>query len=300
MSFWRELEARYGIQIVKKYKIRDVYHLKTMSHGHLCLKFYEIPEDELRFISQVFLQLSAAGFEKSPTLLSTLDQAFWIARGSAYGMITNWAVGRQPDLTSRSDFKKTVRTLAKFHRVSIGFPEGEVPEARVRYSKMGEQIAEYKEVLLPYKGLERLTSICDIVLSDLQQPGIVKGIEKEQSLRTFVHGDYNYPNLVKNSAGKIQMIDFENTSLHIRVQDLAHLLHRNFPWQGETMIRWVEYYDSKRTLSKGEKLLLRLLLLVPYPVVRSLRRNKHLNRLDPPLPSAEQFRQYVHDLKDLL
>lgn len=299
MSFWSEMEARYGIQIVQRKKIRDVYRLKTSSHGYLCLKSYAIPEDEMRFIAQVFQYLSASGFEKSPKVLLTVDQAYWITRDHVHYMLTDWVIGNAPDMTSRSDFKKTVRTLARFHSRSIGFPEGNVPESRIRYGKMAERITEYQDTLLKFKEMERLVSLCDIVLSDLKQPGVVKAIEREQELRTFVHGDYNYPNLVKDNSGKLQMIDFENTSLHIRMQDVSHLLHRNFPWQADRMIHWIEYYDSKRTLTKEEKLLLRLLLLVPYPVVRLLRRSS-MKELELTLPSQVQLGIYMRKLDALL
>ncbi|WP_079909923.1 aminoglycoside phosphotransferase family protein [Paenibacillus sp. 32352] len=300
MSLWPELEARHGIQITGIKKVRDVYRLKTLSHGYLCLKGYKVTEDEMRFITHVLQYLESAGFDKSPRVLPAEDQVCWHTWESGHYTLTNWVIGRHPDMTSRSDFKKTVRTLAKFHRHAAAFPEGIAPESRIRYGRQTEQLAEYIQLLQSYKGMEHYIALCNIVMSDLRQPGIVRAIEQEQAQRTFVHGDYNYPNLIINSTGRLQMIDFENTSLHLRMQDLSHVLHRNFPWQARSMLRWIEYYDSKRTISKEERLLLRLMLLTPYPVVRSLRLNQPLNRLDPPLPSGRHFERYIRDLDVLL
>jgi Ser/Thr protein kinase RdoA (MazF antagonist) len=96
------------------------------------------------------------------------------------------------------------------------------------------------------------------------------------------------------------MIDFENTSMNVRMQDFSHILHRKFPWKGKETLRWIEYYNQQRLLSMEDLHLLHTLLLVPYPVIRALKLQKRVQHVKIVLPTSKQIRNYADDLKRLL
>ena len=295
-----DVEQEYGIHILKQLKVRDVYKLITQNHGILCLKSYDIPEPEIRFIAQVFTHLAGINFKHSPKILLTLSQSLWITRNEVHYMLTNWVVGQKTDFSKKNIFKKALRILARFHSVSQGLTALDVPEARIRYSSLGERITSYRNILGEYPKMGRLISLCNEALEHLNRPTVVKAIEQEQARFAFVHGDFNYPNLVLDTSRSMHMIDFENTSLNMRMLDLSHILHRNFPWQGKKTLQWIEYYNRKRQLSKEDLHLLHSLLLVPYPVIRAIqlqKRGKHVKIVP---PTSKQVGNYTNELKRLL
>jgi CotS family spore coat protein len=300
MLLWSDVEQEYGIHILKPIKVRDVYQLITQNHGILCLKSYNIPEQEIRFIAQVFTHLAESDFRRSPKILLTHSQFPWITRNEVHYMLTNWVAGHNPDFNNRTHFKKALRILAKFHSVSKGLTALDVPETRIRYSRLGERITSYRNILGEYPKTGRLISICNEALEHLSRPTVVKAIEQEKAAFAFVHGDFNYPNLILDRSRSIHMIDFENASMNVRMQDFSHILHRKFPWKGKETLRWIEYYNQKRLLSVEELHLLHTLLLVPYPVIRALKLQKRVQHVKIVLPTSKQVRNYVDDLKQLL
>jgi Ser/Thr protein kinase RdoA (MazF antagonist) len=297
---WSDIEQEYGINILKKVKVRDVYQLFTDNHGILCLKSYPIPDPEIRFIAQVFTHLTGSDFMYSPKILFTLSHSPWITRNKVHYMLTNWVVGQNPDFNKKNHFKKAIRILARFHSVAQGLPALNAPEARKRYSGLWERITSYGNLLAEYPKMGRLISNCNEALEHLSRPTVVKAIEQEQAVSAFVHGDFNYPNLILDTSRSIHIIDFENTSLNVRMQDFSHILHRNFPWQGKETLHWIEYYDRKRPLNVEDLHLLYTLLLVPYPVIRALQRKKREQHITIVLPTINEVRNYKNELKGLL
>jgi CotS family spore coat protein len=300
MLLGSDIEKEYGITITKWVKIRDVYQVITQNHGILCLKSFAIPASEIRFIAQVINHLSETGFKYSPRILLTLNQSPWITSNETHYMVSNWVVGEQPDFNNKNHYKKALRILAKFHSAAQGFPYPDAPEARSRYNKLRKKVTSYRKILSEFPKMEHLISTCDEALDCLNLPTVVKAIEQEQAASAFVHGDYNYPNLVQDTSHVIHMIDFENTSLNVRMMDLSHILHRNFPWQGKETLRWIEYYDRKRPLSREDLHLLYSLLLVPYPVIRALLRKRQVQHNRNVLPTARLVRNYANELKRVL
>jgi Ser/Thr protein kinase RdoA (MazF antagonist) len=295
-----DIEQEYGIHISKMVKVRDVYQIFTRNNEVLCLKSYPIPEPEIRFIAQVFTHLAESGFAQGPKTLLTLSESPWITRNEAHYMLTNWVLGQSPDFNKKIHFKKAIRILARFHSVAHGISELHVPEDRIKYNSLKNRITSYGELLGEYQKMGHLISICNKALEHLSRPTVVKAIELEQAAFAFVHGDFNYPNLILDTSRSIHMIDFENTSLNVRMQDFSHILHRNFPWRGKETLQWIEYYDRKRPLSVEDLHLLHTLLLVPYPVIRELQRKKRIERFKITLPTTRQVRNYMNELKNLL
>jgi CotS family spore coat protein len=300
VSLRSEIELAYGINILRLIKVRDVYRIVTKNDGVLCLKSYEIPESEMHFIARVFTHLIGSGFKYSPKILLTLNQASWITRNGVHYMLTNWVMGEQPDFSKRNHYKKAVRLLAKFHSVAQGIPGPDIPEGRIRYNKIPELIASYRKTLSENANMGHHIGLCDEALEHLTHPTVLQAIEKEQSVFAIVHGDYNFPNLVRDKSRSTHMIDFENTSLNVRMQDFSHILHRNFPWQSKETLQWIDYYNRKRPLSKEDLHLLHALLLVPYPVIRALRLKKKIHTNSIILPTLKQIRRYRKGLKQLL
>lgn len=300
MGLSSDLEQQYGIHILKRVRFKDVFKVFTRSHGVLCLKSYNITEAEMRFITQVFTHLLQKDFRYGPKVLLTVNHAHWIRRDGVYYMLTNWVKGGNPRFKRKEEFKKGIRLLTKFHSAADGFNAPHIPSERIRYNKLKDHIISDRNLLAKYPKLKHLLSICNEALHEVDTPMVVEGIAQEESAMAFVHGDYNYPNLVLDTTKSMQMIDFDNTSLYVRMEDFSHILHRNLGWRGHEMMRWIEYYDRYRPLSKEDLNVLHTLMLVPYPIIRSVKQRKRHKQVRIHIPTVQRIREYRNELKQML
>ncbi|MCY9693058.1 phosphotransferase [Paenibacillus alginolyticus] len=298
MSMMSQVEQMYGIKIKEALQIKDICQIRT-TDGAYCLKSYAFPEEEVRFITRILSYMDERGFTRGQKIYPTVEQSPYMTYDSHFYTLTNWVDGERPDFTRRKDLKKGIRTLAKFHAIAEGFPIAEAPEARIRYSGLEHEITEYKTLLSSYKITEHLAALTEDVLDHLQQPKVIEAIDTEQRASAFVHGDYNYPNLMKDKRRKLHLIDFDNTSLHARMKDLSHILHRNALWDGTEMLRWVDYYQKYRPLSSSDLNLLHALLSAPYHVVRNIRIGG-IRLAKEIIPTAAHLNKYQRELRALL
>ncbi|MFC5468811.1 phosphotransferase [Cohnella suwonensis] len=303
MTLNDHIEAAFPLAIRNMTKVRDVYRLLTTRGRVLCIKSYPIPEPEVRFIAQVMIHLAETGFRYGPRIIPTRDQALWTMRKEKAFMITNWVRGRAPNLGDRLEWRKAIRMLADFHRHAERMEIRDVPPERNRFAKLPNIIADYRKNMLEYPSVENMSacvSLCDDAIRYLSEPESLEAIKYEESVRAFVHGDYNYPNLVFDRRRFIHLIDFENTSHQVRMADLAHILHRNVAWKGDETLRWIEHYDRTRPLSSGDRHLLFALLHVPYPLVRAIRLHKCRQKIRNAMPKSKMIDQYVGSLKKII
>ncbi|OXL86850.1 sporulation protein [Paenibacillus sp. SSG-1] len=297
-DFRTGIEETYGMRIREIRRVKDVFRIRTRL-GTYCLKGYDVQVEEVFYIARVFACLDERGFTRSPKVYPTTALSpVMIHQGSVY-MLTNWVHGRQPDFGSAADLRKGLRSLARFHAAAEGFPAGEAPASRIRYFDLEKDVSDYKDLLGCYENTRHLVPPCEEAISRLREPAVLAAITAEQQASAFIHGDYNYPNLIKDKRGKLHLIDFENSSLHVRMKDLAHILHRNFTWNAGGMLRAVEYYQRHRQLSAPDLSLLHALLSAPYPVVRSIKIGG-IQSAARVIPSTDRFLQYQKELGALL
>jgi CotS family spore coat protein len=295
-----DLEQEYGIHVLKQARVRDVFQIYTQDHGVLCLKSYAISEPEMRMIVQIILHLAENGFSHGPRIVFTHSGSPWITRDEVHYMLTNWVIGGNPDFGERKLFKKAIRLLARFHAIAQSFPSEHIAEARIKYHNLQNRITASRDLLAEQREMGRFVSMCNKALKHLDNPMVAMALTKEQDEMAFVHGDFNYPNLVMDTSGTMHMIDFDNTSLHVRMEDFSHILHRNYAWQGKEICRWIEYYDRKRPLSNEDLHILYTLLLVPYPIIRAVKSHNRKALVKMALPTKNQIRKYRRELKSLL
>ncbi|GMA62695.1 phosphotransferase [Alicyclobacillus fastidiosus] len=302
MTLFSTIEKSYGIQIHRWMAVRDVYQVHTKRHGLLCVKPYRVPFEELKFIIAVQDHVADQGFAFVPKTFLTRNGDIAIGQRRTWYVVSRWIRGRHPAFQHRSQLAKGVRTLAAFHQCAQGFPGQLVPEHRLRVTEIENEFRRQSHTLRhnddgPHGRL--FVDLCEDAMQQLRKSQVKRAIRAEKKVRAFVHGDYNYPNIVVDHQGRYQLIDFENTSLHVRMEDLAHIIHRNAPWQAEKTFRMIDAYDRVRPLDKEDLSLLIALLHQPYPIIRAIRSRKSTVSLQSVVPSKARVEAYVRQLKSL-
>ncbi|WAH36539.1 phosphotransferase [Alicyclobacillus dauci] len=285
----------YGIDIVDWTPVKDVYRLRTREHGTLCLKPYDLPIEEVEFIAGVQDDVKRNGFQFVPYTFRTRSNRVGFKHNGNWYMLTRWVVGRTPSFRNENRLHQAVRTLAKFHDSAQNLSARQPPTKRIKTKGIKRRLEhESRKIEENYRGgcAEILKDLCAASLSHIESSKVKRAIRREVAVKAFVHGDYNYPNIVQDKQGRYHLIDFENTSLHVRMEDLAHLIHHNAAWQGERVVRIIDAYDRVRPMSDGDLQLLIALLYQPYPVFRAIQNGKQTQGL-----SCALLKQYLHRLQ---
>lgn len=302
MSLARHIESVYPLAIKNQTAVRDVRRLLVSDGRALCCKTYDFPDAEVDFIADCIAQLAESGYRYGPKIVTTGYGKLWTKRNDKPIMITNWINGRSPNFRKPSEWKLAVKSLARFHRNSLFPAHRNVPASRERYANLTGMIANYRDTLqqFPDLPLVDLVFLCDEAMRYLREPKSIAAVEQEANVRAWVHGDYNYPNLVLDQKGKLHLIDFENASLQARMTDLAHILYRNVAWNYDGVLRWIEHYDRYRPLSAEDRFLLHALLYVPYPLIRAIRASKNRDKLRSIVPTAANIHQYIKGISKII
>ncbi|NOU75771.1 phosphotransferase [Paenibacillus sp. LMG 31458] len=301
MPLWTDFNKDFGLRVKRRKKIRDVYQVFTTTGRTLCYKPYKTGEDEVAFIRKLFVHLDNKGYRYTPKPVEGPGQKLWSFHRGQYWLLTNWVKGRSPNFTRESELMKGFRTLAKFHRLAEGVTAEGIPKGRIRYDELYRRPGNYRSEISRYGGsLDRFIDCCHKAEAFSQKPAIASAVEMERNTGAFSHGDYNYPNLVLDRSNHLHLIDLENASMNVRMIDLAHILYRNYPWNGRGVLKGIEEYDRKRPLSAEDRHLLYMLLLLPYPLVRAMKQfgNHYPRHIE--LPSSSRLSGYKKTLRKIL
>ncbi|EPZ42729.1 phosphotransferase [Alicyclobacillus acidoterrestris] len=302
MTLFSEIEQAYGMQIESWQAIKDVYRVRTNAHGILCVKPYRIPMEEVSFILAVQEHVRNHNFQFVPATFRTAEGHLAIRYHHRFYVLSRWIVGGNPAFRRARALADGIETLARFHSVSHGFDES-VPPSRMRALRIKETFSRQKRILKRIDGdwsRSDFTNLCARAIRQLDDRRVQRAIEREVQARAVIHGDYNYPNLVVDRLGRYHLIDFDNASVHVRMEDLAHVLHRNAPWQVHQMSRLIEVYDRVRPLAQDDLHLLVALLLQPYPLIRALRAGRSIHAIQSRLPGTSLVKRYVRQLEQLV
>jgi CotS family spore coat protein len=303
MTLKAEVEKEYGIKVLDWKPVKDVFQIRCKPHGVLCLKPYKCVFEEVQFIAAVQEHVYQQGFRYVPKTLRTRDDQLAIQYAHQWYMLTPWVAGKAPVFRDARQLHDAIRTLGVFHTHAQNFPRSSVPPKRYKIDHILEQLVQDRKLIQrSYQGTDRMTllNLCDESIRQFRHPKVSKAIIHEAALGALIHGDYNYPNIVRDVRRHYHLIDFENASMNTRMEDLAHIIHRNAPWQPEKMMRLIDWYDHARPLNSGDLSILAALLYRPYPVVRSLHQQRlRRKKRQIVVPSRAIVNQFVSRLQRL-
>lgn len=310
VSRWQVFEQNFPFVVQSFRKVRKgVYRVKTTTSGTLCVKLLDGPTEHVYHVVDILLHLRDRGFAKSPRLFSS-RRGEWVFRNhQKYYLVTPWISGRQPNFQRFVEWRDAIQTLAQFHQSAEQFQSPCIPAEKIRYHDIFQKIESAEKILCKLEAkpsidfsLDGLRSILLKAVEQVEHPEILTAIEQEQQMGAFIHGDYNYPNLVFQTTGSLQLIDFDNTSMQNRMIDLAHLLHRSATWDAQRMIEAIKIYQQIRPISNYDRRFLFTLLHIPYPLVRwYFIQKRHVSHRPAPLLSSQTAVYYSEKLeKELL
>lgn len=260
---------QYKLSVDKIIERGRVYEIQT-PQGRYALKQFDY-KLRLPFHIAVLQHLEKIGFKQTHRIIpTTASQPLSNHEGIAY-LLTNWIDGTHPDFIDESQLRRAAAYLAQFHLCShtlqvdekklqhIPIELGNLPKLnRHRLEKLFEWEQTYKE-----ESFRKAIGMMEQAILKFPQDIYDELVHEERERDSFVHGDYNKPNIVIRPDGGYALIDFDNCSRDIRVNDLIFLCQLHVAKDPDRALAALRAYHKFRPLSKKEFTLIKSQLLVP-------------------------------------
>jgi len=284
MDLKRLLKDEYGLvpQSISQYKTTLRV---TTSQGDFAVKSYSW-KDKVPFITSMLSHLRNKGFLHLLQIVPSAEGKLYTEIDDKRIIVTRWVQGNTPNWSNLNSLKQAAELLAQFHHHAVGLitpprgTKGTVDELIYPPSWVFMSVGQYRnghilcrllewERQHGFDWLKQAVDITEQALRTFPADDYAQLIEEERRNYAFVHGDYNYSNVVCTDNQRLTMIDFDGCSLNARITDLAFLiqLHGCEPNRARMILN---SYTSIRPLSLIESRVLYSLLQIPALAFRKL------------------------------
>lgn len=268
----KAVQDAYGLKVNFIEKIKNVYKIYTLDN-QFCLKTIRYNIKQFLFIISAIKHLQNNGFKNIPEMIKTQEGMEYINIGGTYAYLTKWLTCRECSYDNPVDILIASSKLAELHKKSRGFKVNETMQPRVGWLKWIETFNTRKDEILDFKKRiyikKNRTEFDNTYLSMMKQElaraetsiqNLIKSpyldvMNKEIINRGFCHHDYANHNVLIDSDGEVNIIDFDYCMLDTHLHDLASLLIRrmkNGKWSISNALFIIQAYSVINELKKEE------------------------------------------------
>ena len=268
--------SNYEIEIHGIIKGRGTYICET-GNGKKVLTPFRGSKEKGKLLHDSLQTLAESGFMVEQIELNKNQEAVTEDENTGERFVLkNYVEGTEVSTERLEDMKEAVKVLAIFHNASAKINpvissyiqresvveqyqrhNRELIKAR-NYIRNKKKRSEFEQIYM--KNYEKNRLLADRSLHILEQQA--KGTEENY---LFCHGDYNQHNIVL-TAGRYQIVNFENFSFNWAMTDLANFLRKMLEknnWEERIGKELISTYESYRRMEKREYAQLYGLLLFP-------------------------------------
>lgn len=292
MDISKLLIKKYGLRplLITKIRNRNVYKVHTTDKIY-AFKVYDWPA-AINFHITLLHQLDKNGFRQFPKVITTLDGSGSVEMGDMSYVLSEWIEGVQPSFSNIEHLKIASAFLALFHRAAKA-PEQEVmknvPNAFLYPTTFHDmQVGPYRIGVVKNRLNEWVkqfgTDPLRIALERMEYAEYFFPIDSYKELvtserkeNTFIHGDYNYSNLIFSPEGKVYLIDFDGSHYCVRISDLLSLCHLHMGENAEMLLDILKSYHRVRPLTLTEFEIVKNQLFVPGKIYWKMHLNSFYN-----------------------
>lgn len=269
----QEVIDAYGLEIDWIEPVRKVYRLITKDRKILAYKKinYRIPE--LLFVNSAMEYLFNKGFTKLGRFITTQEGLPYFEYNDEIFVISNWVDGKEGDYNVKSDLNSTIKTLAELHEVSKGFKPVEGSHIRSewghwinKFAHRRDQLVEFKELILNKTNRTEFDNLylqfyryfynnAKEAVEILKKSPYFELCEKFSTENPFCHHDMAYHNVIIDSNGVANLVDFDYCVCDLRIHDIGSLIIRNlkdFGWEIDRASYILEQYHRLQPIDTDE------------------------------------------------
>lgn len=278
-----EILEQYDVEVKSTAKGRGALICDT-DKGMLLLKEFRGSKERAAFLYDILDFLSEQG-ALTETIVPAKDGEILIKdemTDTTY-FLKNWYVGRECDVRNREDILTAVKELANLHNLTKqyqkeipGFLKADKNSLLTEYERHNRELNKVKNYIRNKNKKNEFELLFMKVYESYKTQAYEVTVQLKRQLESLeeavaeqmwglCHGDYNQHNVI-NSQGEWVLLNFEQMSYDILVQDLANFIRKileKYNWDTGLGIEMIIAYDQVRKLLPEE--LEQLYLRLAYP-----------------------------------
>jgi CotS family spore coat protein len=292
-----KVEQKFGIEIKKMKIIKHtkngnfVAEIITDSENRYILKGLNVNKKRQDFITLSEKQLQQKRIKLAGPIETRKGDLFFTFKNLPY-VLYEWAQGDRHPLNKKSDFKRLIKTVAKFHRASYGlkYPAGtkiyEHSDWDDDYRRQLKHLKKFyqanrntadpgkKEFVKSIPYFQKMGSKARYHLKKSRYKSIANLPYKN---KTLIHGDAHQGNILQHDHST-KIIDLEDVRYDLPSKDLMRIFGKYTKRHGfkanmfEKMMMW---YERIHPLSRKLRQLVLVDCLFPHTFSRMLRLKKY-------------------------
>ncbi len=316
---------QYDIDVKSTRKVRDAILCET-DQGLLLIKELRFSDKRLAMIECLGNHLREQGCEKIDWILKTKNNEICsVSEDGTRYFLKRWFAGRECDIQKERDVLDAVKNLTVVHQALRNpIPEGEgkftagedLREEYFRHNRemkkvrsfIRERVGKGDFELTFLKHFDAMFACADFALEQLKQSNY--GVLYDAALKdhTFIHGDYNYHNLLVTHSG-MATTNFEHARENLQVTDLYYFLRKvmeKHHWDVRLGDKMLNCYDQFLPFQKGELDYIAICLAYPekfWKAANSYYRSrkvwipaKNLEKLEMVIKQTEEKKHFLNTI----
>ena len=278
-----------GLKILEQYDL-TVYNSRRGRNSWICetdrglklvTEFSGAPK-KLEFQNQILAHLKEEGYLFVDLVMETREgELFAQDREETRYIVKEWFEGKECDTKNEEDILKTVRNLARLHKILCYIPQKE----SLRYTQMPleEEMRKHSRQLRKVYGFARkrrkknefeelfLNSFPEFFEQAAEAERCAQEAQGKEYLEASIekgqlcHGEYNQHNVILNR-NVIATTNFYKCCYGVAISDFYQFLRKIMEkqnWDVRTGLTMIEEYDRVRAISKEERMYLRISMMYP-------------------------------------
>ncbi|GAA0743083.1 CotS family spore coat protein [Clostridium oceanicum] len=329
-SMLNKVLNKYKFDVIDISKFGNVYKINT-EKGEICLKRVKHNKYKIKNGQIVSKELKNTEFNNIPIYYTSKEGHSYVKYKKWTFYITEWIEGEECNLNDIEEAMDCAKLLADFHlhikkidmsKLKLKNRSKKLPKV---YNKRLNDLNKFEKVIKNKKvqnefdinymeHLENFYTRGMVALTYLNNSEYYKLYKKLESNKTICHDGFYYKNII-NKDGQYFLIDLNNLSINVKVNDLSKYIRRlmakkNFQWDFDKAKKIIDSYDSVEKLEKIDLEMMLSLIIFPYKFWKLGKRryikhkkwseSKYINELNKVIKYDELEKKFLNDYLECL
>jgi len=258
------IEDNYSITVYNIEKIKNVYRVEA-DKKLFCFKIIKYEYGHFLFIYSAMKHLQNKGFKNIPKFIKNIKGNEYTRFNDKNAYLIEWVNARKCNFDNPLDLFAATTKLAELHKMSEGFTVTSYMKPRIGWLKWittfrtrCNEILDFKRRInektiksefdnLYLKVLNNEIKRCNKSIEHILKTDYEIKMKNEMKRKGFCHHDYANHNILIESNGNIDIIDFDYCMLDTHLHDLASLMIRkmkNGKWSIDNALEILNNYNA--------------------------------------------------------
>ncbi|WP_066504997.1 CotS family spore coat protein [Abyssisolibacter fermentans] len=314
----------------ESYKVKKgVWWIETSTDTKI-LKMHSYNKGIIEFILKASVHLRNNGVN-IPEIIPTKDNKSYVNVNEHYFILSEAIEGKKFNYVNEAEIEAMIKSLANFHKASLGFKINECDNYRTHIGKwVQKRKSKIEKLIVYYTNIdkEKFTKFDSLILSEFRHfyNRAINSISEIDSSDYYkynniiskngglCHQDFAAGNLIKTPNNKIYIIDMDSITVDIPLRDIRKLLNKIMKKKGHWDIdltgKIIYWYNCVNPLEKWQWRLLKSTLLYPHLFIgimskyyekreKTWNETKYLKKLQDIIKLEHSLEKIINSIEDI-